>query len=87
MFLPSRRELALQLVDEVIDRPAIEALPALASLVEVEDRQPRPFEKREHAAARRDVVECEPTPFSASSFSSQRILSSPVKPGRRDRPS
>ncbi len=40
------RELAFELVDEVIDRPAIEPLPAFASLVEVENRQPRSLEKR-----------------------------------------
>ena len=33
-------ELAFELVDEIIDRTAIESLPALTPLVEVEDGQP-----------------------------------------------
>ena len=59
-------ELAFELVDEVIDRTAIEPLPAFAPLVQAEDRQPRSFEKR--AAPRRDVVEREPAAVLGEEF-------------------
>ena len=51
------RELALQLVDEVIDRPAIEPLSAFTPLIKVKDRQPRALEKR--AAPGGDLIERE----------------------------